>query len=328
MKNKSNGWIIILIVALVILLAIIHVITSYTNIYPIYSVKNKTKDGYSVFYEALDELHMPVSISNQQLEELETNNIQIVSSNGVLDIESKEVMHWIEKGGVLVYLSYKLPIDYGVWLREENGIDYYQHGEGLILSLDKEHLTNWTLIDNKDQAYHLYKAIGELNRPIVFNEEHLYSVNIDHSLWYAIPIKYKWAIYQLLIAILGYLYFAGKRFEKIQPLYEETEREEDEYLNAVAYIYQKAKCWDIVLNSYYKYLLKKIHCTHDNWIEYWKKENLPSISKAENLHDYMENLPQKRNVTHYMKIIGNFELLYKIINKRREQVWKSWKKIS
>ncbi len=330
MKNKSNrGWIIKLMIALFVFFVVMHIAAAYTDIYPNYSVKNKSKAGSSIFYEALGELGLPVSISNKLITEIEPESVQIVVSNGVLDIEDEAIMLWVKKGGILVYLSYmRAPIEYGDWLREENGIDYYQYGKGFVLSFDKEHITNWALTKNKEDAYRLYKAIGELRRPIIFNEQHLYSVNVENSLWYAIPLRYKWIIYQLLIAVLGYLYFAGKRFGKIQPLYEEAERDENEYLYAAAYTYQKAKCWDIVLNNYYKYFLKKIHCTHDNWIDYWKKEDLPSLSKAEKLHDFMDSLRKKRKVGHYLRIVASIELLNKIISKRREQVWKNWKKIS
>lgn len=330
MKNKSNyGWVLKLVVVLSIFFIVIQIAGAYTDIYPDFSVSNKTKTGYSIFYETLEELGVPISLSNEKLSELDTESIQIVVSNGVLDIEDEEVMNWVKEGGTLAYLSYlRAPITYGALLREDNGIEYYQYEAGYILTFQKNQITNWTLTNNKNDAYHLYQAIGSMGKPIIFNEQHLYSIDVKHSLWYAIPLRYKWVIYQLLVAVLGYLYFAGKRFGKIRPLYEEIERDENEYLYAAAYTYQKAKCWDIVLNSYYKYFLKKIHSTHDNWIDYWKKENLPSLSKAEKLHELMENPLTKRKVREYLKIAAHIEFLNKIIIKRREQVWKNWKRIS
>lgn len=329
MKNKSgNKWIFKLVIAIAVFFVVIHFLSAYTDIYPDYSVKNKTKTGYSIFYEALEELALPVSCkSNNEISELDTETIQIVASNGTLDIEEKETMFWVEKGGILVYLSYGSDIVYGDLVKEEDGIGTYQYGDGLILLLDKDAITNWELTKDRDLAYQLYMNIGELDRPIVFNEYHLYSVDVENSLWYAIPLKYKWVIYHLLVVVLAYLYYAGKRFGKTQTFYEEVERDENEYLHAAAYTYQKAKCWDIILNSFYKYFLKKIRCTHDNWIKYWQKEGLPSLNKAEKVHDVMDKPLAKKKAGYYLKVIVTIELLNRIMNKRREQVWKNWTKM-
>lgn len=133
-------------------------------------------------------------------------------------------------------------------------------------------------------------------------------------------------IFQLILVMMAYFYFKGKRFGKIIPLYEEVERSENEYLYSVAYLYKKAKCMDIILEIYYKSFIRKIPMAwHDDWLKYWEEEGLASYSQAKKIYHLMNNQERNLNRKELISYINTIEKLKKVLDKRRDLYWKTLK---
>lgn len=299
---------------------------------PNYSVINNAKGGYSIFYQGLKDLKYPVERTLKPVDSIEPQSVQIIADYGKFDINSPEIMQWIKKGGKLIYLTSKSleETEYKLLSSEENGIDQYSYFKGKVITINPSYFTNKALVKDSDKAYKLVKVLDDLTyKKIYFNEYFIYLPNVGGSLWDNIPFGIKIIVYQLALAIMAFYYYKGKRFGKPIPLYEETERIENEYLYNTASIYSRADCWDIITENYYTGLLKEMKANHESWLEKWKKEELPSLKEAEKVYKFMDRMNKDKNCNgkECLQIINIIEELKNALAKRRDSYWKTWKTI-
>jgi len=331
MKSKNNNKdsiLFILSIPLLLFLAF-YISTKMEDKLPNYSVVNKAKMGYSVFYESLSKLNYPVEKALKPVNDYETNNVQIIPSGGEFDINKEEVKQWVENGGMLVYLSPETTnkIKYGTEVESKGNISIYKYHKGVIINADADSIANGTLIKDTDKAYELLKQISGLSyEKIYFNESYFYSSNSKKSLWGVVPMEIKYIIYQMIIVLCAFFYYKGKRFGKIIPLYEEVERSGNEYLYSVASLYRQAKCWDLMAFNYYKNFLKGFIGNEEDWLEHWETEKIPSLHQARRVYEFMKCKKAKPKAKEYIQIITRIEYLNKILEKRRDLHWKTLKK--
>ncbi|HCW05155.1 MAG TPA: hypothetical protein DGK91_11900 [Clostridium sp.] len=300
MKKKSNSHLILfIIIALILFFIAIFLQNNGGNIRFAYSAENKSKDGVSVFFESVQQLGYSVEVSKDLVEEHSTSDMQVVVANRNFSLEEKEVREWIEEGGRLVYLN-ESPYMYSTYgTLEDNGeqVKVYSYGKGKIILAEVKSFTNGDLYikglinEDRKEAYELFKIIeGEGPEKIYFNESYFYITSETKTLWDSLSMDQKFFCYQIILFLIAFFAYKGKRFGKPIPLYEEVERTENEYVYSAAALYKHAACWDLAAENYYKSFLRLINKSHDNWLEYWEEEQLTDI-----------------------------------FNKRRDSYWKQWK---
>jgi hypothetical protein len=330
MKRKGDKDLIlfILIIPLFLFLAFYFSKGMEKNL-PSYSIENKFKMGYSVFYEALKELNYPVERTLKQVAQHKTNSIQVITSGGNFNINNQDVKQWVEKGGTLIYLTPEISdyIEYGTLVDTKGNMEVYKYDKGSIIYADADFMANKTLAKDTNSAYELLKEISNLHyERLYFNESYLFSSVSSKSLWDTIPVGVKFIIYQMLVALGGFFYYKGKRFGKTRPLYEEVERSENEYLYSAASLYRQAKCLDLIIDNYYKNFLKRFKGKEEHWLEYWEIEKFPSLHQAKEVYEFMNYREGKPKVKEFIRIITMIEHLDKILDKRRDSQWKTMKK--
>ncbi len=296
---------------------------------PAYSVMNRSANGYSVFYDALKEMSYSVDRSLKPLGDHEYSQVQIVAEAPAFNISSDEgVKNWISSGGMIVYLSQEPPvIDYASRLPSEGSVGRYQYGNGFILVMAPEVLLNSTLTEDYTIAYQLLQAIEEHEySSLYFNEYYMYLLDETPSLWEYIPIAYRLLFYQLLIALAVYFYYRGKGFGRPIPLYEESERIENEYIHTASALYIQGSCWDIILESYYRSLLRLLRISTRELLEAWETKGLPEINKVKGLQALMERPNSRLKAKEYIEAILLIEELKSLARKGREIHWKILKK--
>lgn len=330
MKKKiSRDFILFLILIPLFLFIAFFISSRMENKLPSYSVINKSKSGCSVFYEAIKKLGYPVDKAMNTLSAYDNRSIQIVAGSGTFDVNSGETQKWVSDGGILIYLKDNMftPVNYGTVFKTGVNINTYKYNEGAIISIDGYNVTNKALTKSTSAAYELLQEISKYKYDkIYFNEAYLYSDIGTKSLWDYIPIEARYIIYQLILILIAFFYYKGKRFGKPIPLHEEVERSENEYLYSTASLYRQAKCWDLMAESFYKSLLRSINHTHENWLEYWEKEGLPSYDKAQMVYEFMNKENKKHSTKEYTKVITTIEYLRNILKKRRGSYWITMKK--
>ena len=330
MKKKTNKDLFLFILIIPVFLFVsFYIAPRMAKNLPPYSVVNKSKMGYSVFYASLNKLNYPVERTLKQLISCKTNSVQIISSGGEFNINNPEVKQWVEKGGVLVYLTPDIsePIEYTTSVKAKGNIKLYTYGKGKIINADADFMTNKILLKDTTNAYEIVEEIGNYSyEKLYFNESYLFSSSSTRSIWDAIPIEIKYIIYQMLIVLVAFFYYKGKRFGKAMPFHEEVERSENEYLYSASSLYRQAKCWDLMVDNYYKNFLKGFMGKEEDWLEYWEKENIPSLNQARSVFIFMSEKKNKPKVKEYIHVVTMIEHLNKILDKRSDMHWKTLKK--
>lgn len=309
------------LILFVILVPVFLVVSFYisfkvNNKLPDYSVMNKSNQGFSIFYETLEKLNYHVGRTFNSVESINTHDIQIVSDSGNFNINSSNVKNWVKRGGTLVYLS-----------SEDGEIHIYKYGRGNVIIYDKSNITNKTLTVDTHKAYELLREMDRYSyRKIYFNEKYLFSADDKTSLWDYIPLSFKYLLYQGVIVLAAFFYYRGKRFGKPVPLYEEVERGENEYLYSAASLYREAKCWDLMIGNYYKDFLNQINCYDENWLQYWKDNQLGLFNQAKRVYEFIHRESGGFKAKECMAIISAIEKLKDIERQRRDSYWKIMKK--
>lgn len=330
LKTKvSRDLILFLILIPLFLYGAFYISSRMENQLPMYSVVNKSRQGCSVLFEALKELGYPVSRVMKPVDTYDKGSMQVVAQTAGFDIHSEAVRKWVGDGGVLVYLNPNelYDVEYGVKPKVIGGISIYKYQKGAVLAVDAAMVTNRALMEDTTLAYRLLIEIDQYEySALCFNETYMFSEINKQSLWDFIPMAYKYIIYQLFLIAAAFFYYKGKRFGKPLPLHEEVERIENEYLYSAASLYRQAGCWDLMLESYYKDFLKQINRTHEDWLDYWEREKLPSADKARRLHVFMGNGKNNAKAKEYIQIVTILEQLKGILKKRRGSHWKTLKR--
>ncbi len=330
MKKRTNKDLLLFVLVVPIFLFLAFYISSrMEERQPAYSVVNKSKMGYSVFYEALKQLNYPVEKVLKPVNEYPNNSVQIIPPGGGFNINNLKVKQWVENGGTLIYLTPESNqnIEYGLPVEIKNNIKLYIYSKGRIINTDADFMTNKKLIKDTTYAYELLKNIN--NSPygkIYFNEFYLFSSSSTKSLWDITPVEIKYIIYQMIIALAAFFYFKGKGFGKKLPLYEEVERSENEYLYSASSVYRQAKCYDLMVDNYYRSFLKGFVGNREEWLEYWEKEKLSSLNQARSVYEFMKRKKTKIRPKEYIKIVTMIENLNDILDKRSDKHWKTLKK--
>lgn len=326
--KKNRELVIFLILIPIFLFSAFYISSRMDNQLPQFSIENKSSTGCSIFYEALKNLKLPAERTIKGVQEQDTDSIQIVVPGESFDINSNEVKNWVKKGGVLVSLSPSNihVIDYGLPPKIKGSLSLYKYGKGTIIASDINNITNKTLMDKTNSAYELLSEMGSYDKKnIYFNETYLFSQSSNKNLWDFMPLWAKFVAYQFILVLAAYFYYKGRRFGKVIPFYEEVERTENEYLYSASSLYRQAKGYDLILDNYYKKLLNEINSNHENWVEQWEKQHLPSITEARKIHEFM-NSKKKRKPKEYIQAVALMEHLTNIIKQRRDLYWKILKK--
>jgi hypothetical protein len=327
--KKSRDLIIFLILIPIFLWAAFYISSRMENKLPAYSVMNKASMGYSVFYESLRELKLPVERSLKPVVSQDTNSIQIVVPGGSFDINNEETKAWLNKGGILVHLApenFRL-LDFAVQPEIKDKLVIYKYGRGRVIGYDAFAATNKQLMSNTDNAYELLAEIGKQgNKKIYFNETHLFIAATNKTLWDYVPLWIRFVIFQVIMSLAAFFYYKGKRFGKPIALYEEVERNENEFLYSASSLYRQAKGYDLMAENYYNNLLRELKSNEEEWLEKWEREQLPELSKAKQVHTFMKDMKAKKKPKDYIKIVSYIEQLTNLLEKRRDSYWKALKK--
>jgi hypothetical protein len=296
---------------------------------PYYLISNKSRNGCSVFFEALKEIKLPVERGVSKVSSYDYGDMQIVTQARGFDVNSEEIKSWVEKGGTLVYLvpNNIANIQYGVFPKISGITAVYNYNKGRIITSNIFFITNKALSENTHNAYSLLQEINShsYNR-IFFNEAHLLAPIDKKTLWDTIPLEYKHILYQIFIVLTAFFYYKGKRFGKPSVLHEEVERTENENVYAQGALYSAADCWDLAAESYYNDLLRKFKSSNEKWLEQWEKEELPELERAKRVYSFMNRAKEKVRAKEYKEMITLIDYLTGIIYKRRDSYWKVLKK--
>ena len=334
MKRKSNNEIVLLIILIPLFLFASFILSKYKGGEGSdYTVSGKGNLGFSIIYEALNTLNFNAILQNNELKLSVPTNLQVAVETLNFNVNDEYVKSWLESGGNLLLLTtlgnFELP--YGT-IKEKvnNELVVYTVDKGRVIIAKAKSFTNKELAKDTATTYSILELLTKLGyNKIAFNEYYIYGANESVSLWRDIPFNLKLVLYQCILILILIIFYKGKRFGRIIPLYEEVERVENEYVYSAAALYKKAKCYDVVFDSYLNTLLYEMKkelkfykdVTKDNFLELWEKENLPGFDKAKQVNSEIKSYNRKVSYRENLKTISNFEALIGILKKRRGLFW-------
>jgi hypothetical protein len=330
MKLRSNKDLIVLIVLTSLFLFGAFVISNdIEDNHPPYTIDNKSEMGISVFYHTLRELNYPVKRTQETLESHDLSTIQVAAENYNFNINEDKIKQWVQRGGIIVYLSPRSfhGLEYDYVDEQYPDMMIYKFQLGKVIWVNADYITNSVLAQDTSTAYRLLQEIDKNPyEKIYFNQSHFITFDDGKkSLWGLIPMDIKFILYQMILVIIAFFYYKGRIFGKPIPLYDEVERTENEYLYSVSSLYRQAKCWDLMLESYYKSLLRQLRHSHETWLDYWENQGLPHLDKAQRVHKFMEQLKGRISAKESFQIIISIEQLKNSLKKRSDIYWKTLK---
>lgn len=322
-----------------------------------FSVINKGKTGVSVLYKTIKELDMEVSYSLEDILKSENEKTVIFYKNdGKIEnpIENPEVIDMIRKKGKMVVFA-SLNIQDHVF-NLENGelatasdrriadkfsqggkiLGYrFKIGNGDLILINAAQLVNKTLLREREGAFWLYEILSEKEGSIQFNEKYLFGADAKPNLWREISSNARVICLQILLILICYLLYRGRRFGKRYPYVPEIERVENEYIQSCSSMFYKYKKWDLIYFGFYAHFMEKMQkvlrkrgdVSLDDIEKSWEEkgfENLNLLRKINHIHKKIESSNKnkaKKNKHMFVENIKNIEKLEEYMDKRREKRW-------
>ncbi len=219
---------------------------------PLYSVLNTRETGVSVLYETLKKMGFPVEIDYQKITKLTPlSDIQVVvtpDSAYCSDKELEEMLNWVFDGGLLIFAYGKSSGYFDAMLEkrrvkpyETAAFSYYQLGFGEIYTLDANLITNKTLAADTSGGLVFVDILGEYYYYSLNFNEFYHGLGQAGSFTADLPAGVKILVVQVVMVAFLIVFYYGRRFGKPVPYYEETDRDENEFVLTVANVYERAK---------------------------------------------------------------------------------------
>ncbi len=292
MKNRTPLFFIFLFAIFISAVVLLTANTEGTN-RPDYSVFSTNEKGISVLYEAFKKIDYPVSPYYEQINKnTGLEDIHVVVSPTPMyftDSDRDSMLEWVALGGRLVFLE-KSPFIFSNFedsrISTDGKLSLYKHGFGFIVSGNPEGITNEIMKTTPTSGAVLQNIFNNWGYENIYFNEYAHGFRKEQTFFTMLPTGLKLLMYQGLLLILSIILLLGKRFGKPIPFYEETEREENEYLKSLAIIYKNAGKGEVILENYYESLIhytslyfNKSHSyVKENLLKLWKEGNLPKFN--------------------------------------------------
>jgi hypothetical protein len=215
---------------------------------PSYAPFSTGETGTSLFFDTLRLMGYPVRISYTPLtRSSDTEHVYIIIQpyNPHVTAETaEEMLEWVRLGGRLIFLHNTEPtvldrlFDDAV-RREINGFNHYSAGAGAVITGRAHGLTNRRLMQDASPGYELHRFLTLWDAERIYFAAYYHGMHPPDTLFSRLPLIVRLTVIQSGIAVLFLLWHLGKRFGKPVPVYEETEREENEQVRAMARLYMK-----------------------------------------------------------------------------------------
>ena len=231
---------------------------------PPYSPFLTDEPGTSLLYDTLQHMGYPVRIGYAPLTRARnTDHVHVIIQpfNPNITTEmAQEMLAWVYGGGRLLFLHNNLLNALNQLLPDSatytiHGLDHHRHGAGTVVIGRAQNVTNRMLVDNAAPGAAIHEIIAEWNADRVYFMVYYHGFHPTETMFSELPLVIRLILIQLGIALLMLLWHMGKRFGRAIPTYEETEREENEQVRALARLYMKtgAKENEHVKDDYRQY---------------------------------------------------------------------------
>ena len=222
-----------------------------------YTSASTGERGASLLYDTLKKMGFGVRRSYRPLTtEISASDVFVIiqpRSPAVCEFMAAEMLEWVQGGGRLVYLCSRFPntiIDTSHEVRGRSVGDFmiYRYGSGEIITGRAAPVTNRALMQDHTSGEAIQSTLTRWNaeRKIgnIFFAEYYHGAESPTEFAGRMPLAMRLVFLQIIIAVIAAVWHLGKRFGNAVPYYEEVEREENEYVRALARLYMVSKKGD------------------------------------------------------------------------------------
>lgn len=243
-------------VAIPVLIIVIAFVLTYfidTGDRAAYSSFSTGGHGTSLLFDTLRYMDYPVRTSLKPLTaQTDTDNVYIIIQPRTPPVTlemADEMLEWVRRGGRLVFLCRFHPatiIDRALNMPGryigENFL-LYQYGYGKIITGRASIITNNFLMKNYSYGQIIQTTLDRWNAERttenIFFAEYYHGFHTPQTFVGRVPLVMRLMLLQMVILSIIGLWHLGKRFGNPVPYYEEVEREENEYICALARLYME-----------------------------------------------------------------------------------------
>lgn len=298
-----------------------------------YSFKNTGFFGSALYYDTLDALGYDVTYEVSPIKRIGSDRLVVINAASntatISNDDYESIFGYVEKGGKVLILSlnvYDLQMPSSSLFQSEDVVGpftkWITNTDGVLLYGEVYTFGNFTIATERAVSYETLKELHPYinEHGIVFNEYYLFVHDGKRSLWREIPSGIKFVLYQLLLLLIIYVGYKGKRFGPPLTLYEESEPDEHQYAKAVGELYYQAGHWEILIETYYHQLLNKIYKKHllytdiseSNWVRIFQ-EHHKNYKTALKVYEFMEQY-KSGALESYRKKIRNRKIKEMLVN--------------
>jgi len=207
--------------------------------------------GASLLYDTLRHMGYGVRVSYRPLTtEISANDVFIIiqpRTPQVCHCMAEEMREWVRGGGRLIYLCNK-DTHFTPYGHDIGDFRLNRLGKGEIISGRATPVTNRSLMDDYTAGEAIQTTLKRWNaeREIgnIFFAEYYHGFRTPETFVGRLPLVIRLLLAQMIILAIISVWYLGKRFGNPVPYYEEVEREENEYVRALAKLYMVSKKGD------------------------------------------------------------------------------------
>jgi hypothetical protein len=238
------------VLILIVLAAAVFVLLQTNGDGPPFAPNSTAEGGTSLFYDTLRHMGCPVRMVYTPLtrqRDIRNAVVIIQPYNPPVTVEmAEEMLEWVRLGGRLVFLHNSGPPELDLLLLDmesigEGGFFRYTIGLGEIVTGRAHGLTNIRLMNDPAPGEVLHRIISSWGTERIDFSLYYHGYRPPETMFSELPLVMRLVLIQLGLAGLAVVWHLGKRFGKPVPAFEETEREENEEVRALARLYMKTK---------------------------------------------------------------------------------------
>ena len=214
--------------------------------HPDYSSFSNSYYGLSLLHDTLRHMRFPVGILYRPASSAGMGDVVLIvqpSNPRPTMAMTDDILSWVQRGGRLIYLENRQPtlidrILEGAYYTSFGSMRHYQLGMGEIITGRADLLANANLMTDPLYGQGLAYILASWNPNRIYFAEYYHGFQRANTPFQQLPIALQLAALQLAITAIALSLHLGKRFGRPSPLYEETEREENEQVHSLARLYK------------------------------------------------------------------------------------------
>jgi hypothetical protein len=221
-----------------------------------FSSSNTGERGASLLFDTLRHMNYPARASYRPLtRQTNTSVVYIIiqpQSPEITNEIANEFLDWVERGGRLILLAngnQRFAPEAAAQARaqEQNAGEFslYRIGNGELVIGTSSLISNRSLMHNHTHGEIVQSTISrwhsEREVENIFFAEYYHGFHAPENMVGRLPLVIRLILAQAVILAVIFIWYAGKRFGNPVPYYEEVEREENEYVRALARLYMATR---------------------------------------------------------------------------------------